>query len=111
MRSSPSAPSPLNPQRRRSGRAYREANRLELLSTARHSPAPPPPSTSNGFSSASGVGISGNGGGLPSHYTYANNRTAEDLEGQNDEHLEGLSAKVKMLKDVRLMCKFEGGRS
>ena len=25
---------------------------------------------------------------------------AEDLEGQNDEQLEGLSAKVKMLKDV-----------
>lgn len=27
-------------------------------------------------------------------------RFADDLEGQNDEHLEGLQAKVKMLKDV-----------
>ncbi|KAI0343927.1 hypothetical protein BDW22DRAFT_1355160 [Trametopsis cervina] len=26
-------------------------------------------------------------------------RFADDLEGQNDEHLEGLTAKVKMLKD------------
>lgn len=31
---------------------------------------------------------------------YSNARTAEDLESQNDEALEGLSAKVKMLKDV-----------
>ena len=52
----------------------------------------------------------GGGGGLPSHYTYANNRTAEDLEGQNDEHLEGLSAKVKMLKDVRILTKFRERR-
>ncbi|KAJ7630730.1 hypothetical protein FB45DRAFT_916416, partial [Roridomyces roridus] len=28
-------------------------------------------------------------------------RFADDLEGQNDEQLEGLSAKVKLLKDVR----------
>lgn len=27
-------------------------------------------------------------------------RTAEQLEEQNDEHLEGLSAKVRMLKDI-----------
>lgn len=27
-------------------------------------------------------------------------RTAEELESQNDEHLEGLTAKVKLLKDV-----------
>jgi blocked early in transport 1 len=27
-------------------------------------------------------------------------RYADDLEGQNDEALEGLSAKVKLLKDV-----------
>lgn len=27
-------------------------------------------------------------------------RYADDLEGQNDEHLEGLTAKVKLLKDV-----------
>ncbi|KAH8120557.1 hypothetical protein DFH11DRAFT_73164 [Phellopilus nigrolimitatus] len=36
-----------------------------------------------------------------SSYTYATRqRTAEELESQNDEHLEGLSAKVKMLKDI-----------
>ena len=29
------------------------------------------------------------------------NRSADELESQNDEHLEGLSAKVKLLKDVR----------
>ncbi|KAF9243820.1 hypothetical protein BU15DRAFT_86253 [Melanogaster broomeanus] len=27
-------------------------------------------------------------------------RYADDLEGQNDEHLEGLTAKVKLLKDI-----------
>jgi len=27
-------------------------------------------------------------------------RFVDDLEGQNDEHLEGLSAKVKLLKDI-----------
>lgn len=31
---------------------------------------------------------------------YASNRTAEDLESQNEEELEGLGAKVKILKDV-----------
>ncbi|OSX67768.1 hypothetical protein POSPLADRAFT_1176700 [Postia placenta MAD-698-R-SB12] len=29
-------------------------------------------------------------------------RFADDLEGQNDEHLEGLQAKVKMLKDITI---------
>lgn len=32
---------------------------------------------------------------------YAADRTAEDIEGQNDEGLEGLSQKVKLLKNVR----------
>ena len=32
--------------------------------------------------------------------SYASQRQAEDLEGQNDEELEGLGAKVKLLKDV-----------
>ena len=32
---------------------------------------------------------------------YASQRQAEDLEGQNDEEIEGLGAKVKMLKDVK----------
>lgn len=31
---------------------------------------------------------------------YAANRTAEDLEGQNESHLEGLSAQVRMLKQI-----------
>ncbi|KAF7310732.1 SNARE complex subunit [Mycena chlorophos] len=36
------------------------------------------------------------------HYDYepSGQRFADDLEGQNDEALEGLSAKVKLLKDV-----------
>jgi hypothetical protein len=32
---------------------------------------------------------------------YSSARTAEELESQNDDALDGLSAKVKMLKDVR----------
>lgn len=31
-------------------------------------------------------------------------RFADDLEGQNDERLEGLTAKVKLLKDVSRFC-------
>lgn len=31
-------------------------------------------------------------------------RYADDIEGQNDEALEGLSAKVKLLKDVSEFC-------
>lgn len=68
------------------GRAYREAARQDLLNT-------------NALKDSSA---------LPTHYSYpagkgyAANRTAEDLEGQNDEHLEGLSAKVKMLKNVTI---------
>nr|GAT47870.1 SNARE complex subunit [Mycena chlorophos] len=36
------------------------------------------------------------------HYDYepSGQRFADDLEGQNDEALEGLSAKVKLLKDI-----------
>jgi len=45
---------------------------------------------------------------LPPHYHTATNstarfqyqRTAEELESQNDERLDGLSAKVKLLKDI-----------
>jgi blocked-early-in-transport protein 1 len=33
-------------------------------------------------------------------YNSNGHRFADDLEGQNDEQLEGLSAKVKLLKDV-----------
>ncbi|CAE6422372.1 unnamed protein product [Rhizoctonia solani] len=42
-----------------------------------------------------------------SPYPYSNTppqgqRFAEDLEGQNDERLEGLTAKVKLLKDITI---------
>jgi blocked-early-in-transport protein 1 len=33
---------------------------------------------------------------------YAADRTADDIQGQNDEALEGLSQKVKLLKNVSL---------
>jgi len=36
-------------------------------------------------------------------------RYADDLEGQNDEQLEGLSAKVKLLKDVRGLVRWLRG--
>ncbi|CEH19021.1 V-SNARE [Ceraceosorus bombacis] len=35
-------------------------------------------------------------------YAKGANRTAEDLEEQNDQRLEGLSAKVRILKDITL---------
>jgi len=37
-----------------------------------------------------------------SNSAYASQRQAEDLEGQNDEELEGLGAKVKLLKDITI---------
>lgn len=44
----------------------------------------------------------GGGGAFGSFLSSIGARTAEDLEEQNDERLEGLSTKVKMLKDVSL---------
>jgi hypothetical protein len=54
---------------------------------------------------------SGRSSPYPGHYdgasssdtgaAYATTRFADDLEGQNDEAIEGLSTKVKMLKEVR----------
>lgn len=41
---------------------------------------------------------SGRSSPLPTHY--AATRQAEDLEGQNDDYLKGLSSKVRLLKDV-----------
>ncbi|KII93666.1 hypothetical protein PLICRDRAFT_400543 [Plicaturopsis crispa FD-325 SS-3] len=35
-------------------------------------------------------------------YAPAGQRYMDDLEGQNDDHLEGLSAKVKLLKDITI---------
>ncbi|KAJ7225725.1 protein transport protein BET1 [Mycena pura] len=39
---------------------------------------------------------------LPSSYEPSGHRFADDLEGQNDEALEGLSSKVKLLKDITI---------
>lgn len=36
------------------------------------------------------------------HATQLGTRYADDLEGQNDEMLEGLGAKVKLLKDISI---------
>ncbi|KAG9005912.1 hypothetical protein FRB94_001122 [Tulasnella sp. JGI-2019a] len=44
---------------------------------------------------SSNSGYNGNG-------AYGAQRFAEDLEGQNDERLEGLTAKVKILKDITI---------
>lgn len=38
--------------------------------------------------------------GRSSPFQAAGHRYVDDLEGQNDEHLDGLAAKVKVLKDV-----------
>jgi len=35
-------------------------------------------------------------------YHVSSTRTAEELESQNDEHLDGLTAKVKLLKEVTM---------
>ncbi|KAL9938873.1 hypothetical protein V8E36_002592 [Tilletia maclaganii] len=48
-----------------------------------------------------GQSSGGGGGGWTDRIrSYAQQRTAEDLEEANDERLEGLSARVKMLKDI-----------
>lgn len=44
--------------------------------------------------------LSGRSSPYDQSYTANSQRYADDLEGQNDEQLEGLSAKVKMLKEV-----------
>lgn len=50
---------------------------------------------------------------LPLHNGNSNGsqRFAEDLEGQNDERLEGISARVKLLKDVSCSDKFYAPQS
>lgn len=52
-----------------------------------------------GNQGSSGLGMAGAAAGGYSSNSFGN-RTAEDLEEQNDLKLEGLSAKVRMLKDV-----------
>ncbi|KAK8861579.1 hypothetical protein IAR55_002401 [Kwoniella newhampshirensis] len=59
-------------------------------SSGRASPFPRPPSTGSQYSE------SPYGGGMGSGYT----RATHDVEGQNDERLEGLLGKVKTLKDI-----------
>ncbi|ORY22507.1 hypothetical protein BCR39DRAFT_551484 [Naematelia encephala] len=61
-------------------------------SSGRTSPYPPTRPASN----LSQYSESPYGGGMGSGYT----RTAHDLEGQNDERLEGLLGRVKILKDI-----------
>lgn len=51
---------------------------------------------SSSYSEQSYGGYAGSGGDPNGH------RYADDLEGQNDEALEGLSAKVKLLKDITI---------
>lgn len=65
------------------------------------------PSSLRDRSSLLGVTPPASGRSSPFHdpYIQANgHRFADDLEGQNDEMLEGLSAKVKLLKNVSLLC-------
>lgn len=73
------------------------------------------PSLSDPYGNSDNSSVYGNGGYNPisrsnspygrpssSNSQYASQRTAEDLESQNEEELEGLGAKVKLLKDVYL---------
>ncbi|SPO24807.1 related to BET1 - Type II membrane protein required for vesicular transport between ER and Golgi [Ustilago trichophora] len=55
------------------------------------------PPTSNNSSSSYGDGIFGRAASA-----YSATRTAEDLEEQNDQRLEGLTARVSMLKEITL---------
>ncbi|KIP11494.1 hypothetical protein PHLGIDRAFT_83618 [Phlebiopsis gigantea 11061_1 CR5-6] len=71
-------------------------NRASLLGP--HEYQTPP---SSGRSSPYGGGASGSHAGNP--FIQPNGqRFADDLEGQNDEALEGLTAKVKLLKDITI---------
>ncbi|KAJ7492827.1 hypothetical protein FB451DRAFT_1389171 [Mycena latifolia] len=61
-----------------------------------------PPSLHN-RSSLLGVTPPASGRSSPlQHYEPNGHRFADDLEGQNDEQLDGLSAKVKLLKDITI---------
>jgi len=69
------------------GLAHRE-NRAALFGSSSSSPAPSSGRTSPFYDFKT--------------TEQARQRSAEELESQNDEQLEGLSAKVKLLKDVTL---------
>lgn len=68
-------------------------NRSQLLGTPDYT-TPPASGRSSPFGGAAGR-----------ENPFAPQRYVDDLEGQNDEHLEGLTAKVKILKDVRVPLK------
>ncbi|KAI1797655.1 hypothetical protein LXA43DRAFT_981446 [Ganoderma leucocontextum] len=65
-------------------------NRSQLLGTT----TPPASGRSSPFG--------GTAAGRENPFAPIGQRYVDDLEGQNDEHLEGLTAKVKILKDITL---------
>ncbi|RPD63184.1 hypothetical protein L226DRAFT_528007 [Lentinus tigrinus ALCF2SS1-7] len=71
-------------------------DRSQLLGTNEYSTPP-----SSGRSSPYG-GALANGSGRENPFQPMGQRYADDLESQNDEHLEGLTAKVKLLKDITI---------
>lgn len=81
-------------------------NRASLLGPHDYYSTPPSSGRSSPFGGAGGSG-SGHGGNPYG----AGQRFADDLEGQNDEALEGLTAKVKILKDVSESACGSGGRN
>ncbi|KAH9921975.1 uncharacterized protein BXZ73DRAFT_91674 [Epithele typhae] len=68
-------------------------DRSQLLGTGDYSTPP-----SSGRSSPYG----GAAANAASPFQPLGQRYADDLESQNDEHLEGLTAKVKLLKDITI---------
>ena len=76
-------------------------DRSQLLGTSDYN-TPPSSGRSSPFA---GALANGSGVGREVPFQPMGQRYADDLEGQNDEHLEGLTAKVKILKDVRNLFK------
>ncbi|KAH9890935.1 hypothetical protein C8Q73DRAFT_651136, partial [Cubamyces lactineus] len=76
-------------------------DRSALLGAAATDYSTPP---SSGRSSPYAAGGAGNGLGVSREIPFQplGHRYADDLESQNDEHLEGLTAKVKILKDITI---------
>ncbi|TBU43207.1 hypothetical protein BD309DRAFT_922154 [Dichomitus squalens] len=68
-------------------------SRSQLLGPPDYSTPP-----SSGRSSPLGAAVAGR----ENPFAPMGQRYADDLESQNDEHLEGLTAKVKILKDITL---------
>ena len=75
-------------------------DRSQLLGTSDYN-TPPSSGRSSPFA---GALANGSGVGREVPFQPMGQRYADDLEGQNDEHLEGLTAKVKLLKDVSAFC-------